>query len=113
MSSMNVVGPVGRAGITDERIVQCSNAFSGPTFACRGSVYARGHSRPDRPGVAARAEALDPHSSTRKAEAIGGNLGAADIELSIVEMTEIEAGAAQIESPGGRHSDTAEAIINL
>jgi hypothetical protein len=40
-------------------------------------------------------------------------LGAADIELSIVEMTEIEAGAAQIESPGGRHSDTAEAIINL
>jgi aryl-alcohol dehydrogenase-like predicted oxidoreductase len=54
-----------------------------------------------------------PIQAPGKLKRLEENLGAADIELSIVEMTEIEAGAAQIENPGGRHSDTAEAIINL
>ena len=51
--------------------------------------------------MAAGAEAVgSPIPGTQKAEAIGGKLGRADIELSIAELTEIEAGAAQIQNPG-------------
>ena len=70
-------------------------------------------SRPGRPAVAPGAEAVgSPIPGTQKAEAIGGKLGRADIELSIAELTEIEAGAAQIQ-PRRALQEAAEAMTNL
>src|SRR5215212_8266069 len=54
-----------------------------------------------------------PIPGTRKLHRLEENLGAADIELSAEELSEIEAGAAQIQVQGGRYSDTAEAMTNL
>jgi aryl-alcohol dehydrogenase-like predicted oxidoreductase len=72
------------------------------------------HSRADCPGLAAGAAALDrPHSRHPEAAPTGGNLGAADIELSAEELREIEAGAAQIQVQGGRYTEAAEAMTNL
>ena len=51
--------------------------------------------------VAASADAVgSPVAGTQKAKAIGGKLGRRRLRLSIAELTEIEAGAAQIQSPG-------------
>ena len=89
MSSTDVAGPVGQPGITDERIVQCSYAWIGQR---RGAAVGQ---------VAASADAVgSPVAGTQKAKAIGGRLGRRRLRLSIAELTEIEAGAAQIQSPG-------------
>ena len=98
MSSTDVAGPVGQPGITDERIVQCSYAFSIPTFVCRGSVNAG--APPSARSLLAQMPWVVPVAGTQKAKAIGGKLGRRRLRLSIAELTEIEAGTAQIQSPG-------------
>ena len=54
-----------------------------------------------------------PIPGTRKLHRLEENLGAAEIELSVEELTEIEAAASKIQVQGGRYSDAAEAMTNL
>ena len=54
-----------------------------------------------------------PIPGTRKLHRLEENLGAADIELSAEELSEIDAAASQIQVQGGRYSDAAEAMTNL
>jgi DNA-binding transcriptional ArsR family regulator len=50
---------------------------------------------------------------TRKLHRLEENLGAADIELSTDELTEIEAAASTIQVQGGRYNEAAEQMTNL
>ncbi len=54
-----------------------------------------------------------PIPGTRKLHRLEENLGAADVELSADELTEIEAAASRIEVHGGRYNDAAERMTNL
>ena len=54
-----------------------------------------------------------PIPGTRKLHRLEENLGAADVELSADELTEIEDAASKIEVQGGRYSEAAERMTNL
>jgi aryl-alcohol dehydrogenase-like predicted oxidoreductase len=54
-----------------------------------------------------------PIPGTRKPHRLAENIGAADVELSADELTEIENAASTIEVQGGRYSETAERMTNL
>ena len=54
-----------------------------------------------------------PIPGTTKTHRLQENLGAADIELSADELTEIEAAAAKIDVQGGRYADAQERMTNL
>jgi aryl-alcohol dehydrogenase-like predicted oxidoreductase len=54
-----------------------------------------------------------PIPGTRKLHRLEENIGAADVELSADELTEIENTASKIEVQGGRYSEAAERMTNL
>jgi aryl-alcohol dehydrogenase-like predicted oxidoreductase len=54
-----------------------------------------------------------PIPGTRKLHRLEENIGAADIELSADELTEIEAAAAKIPVEGGRYDEATESLTNL
>jgi aryl-alcohol dehydrogenase-like predicted oxidoreductase len=54
-----------------------------------------------------------PIPGTRKLHRLTENIGAADVELSTDELTEIEDAASKIEVKGGRYSEAAERMTNL
>ena len=54
-----------------------------------------------------------PIPGTRKLHRLEENIGAADVELSADELTEIEDAASKIEVQGGRYSEAAERMTNL
>ena len=54
-----------------------------------------------------------PIPGTRKLHRLIENIGAADVELSTDELTEIEDAASKIEVKGGRYSEAAERMTNL
>jgi aryl-alcohol dehydrogenase-like predicted oxidoreductase len=54
-----------------------------------------------------------PIPGTRKLHRLEENIGAADIELTAGELTEIEDAAAKIQVEGGRYSEAAESMTNL
>ena len=54
-----------------------------------------------------------PIPGTRKLHRLEENIGAADVELSTDELTEIDEAASQIQVEGGRYSDEAERMTNL
>jgi aryl-alcohol dehydrogenase-like predicted oxidoreductase len=54
-----------------------------------------------------------PIPGTRKLHRLEENIGAADVELSAEELTEIEAAAAKIQVEGGRYNEAAEQMTNL
>jgi aryl-alcohol dehydrogenase-like predicted oxidoreductase len=54
-----------------------------------------------------------PIPGTRKVHRLTENIGAADVELSTDELTEIEDAASKIEVKGGRYSEAAERMTNL
>jgi aryl-alcohol dehydrogenase-like predicted oxidoreductase len=54
-----------------------------------------------------------PIPGTRKLHRLTENIGAADVELSTDELTEIEGAASKIEVKGGRYSEAVERMTNL
>jgi aryl-alcohol dehydrogenase-like predicted oxidoreductase len=54
-----------------------------------------------------------PIPGTRKLHRLEENLGAAEVELSAEELTEIEAAASKIQVEGGRYAEAAEQMTNL
>jgi aryl-alcohol dehydrogenase-like predicted oxidoreductase len=54
-----------------------------------------------------------PIPGTRKPHRLEENIGAADVELSADELTEIEAAASKIQVQGGRYSEAQERMTNL
>ncbi len=54
-----------------------------------------------------------PIPGTRKRHRLEENIGAADIELSAAELTEIDAAAARIDIQGGRYTEALERMTNL
>ena len=54
-----------------------------------------------------------PIPGTRKLHRLEENIGAADLELSAEELTEIEAAASKIQVQGGRYNEAAEQMTNL
>ena len=54
-----------------------------------------------------------PIPGTRKLHRLTENIGAADVELSTDELTEIEDAASKIEVKGGRYSEAAERMTNV
>jgi aryl-alcohol dehydrogenase-like predicted oxidoreductase len=54
-----------------------------------------------------------PIPGTRKLHRLEENIGAANVELSADELTEIEAAASKIQVQGGRYSEAVEAMTNL
>jgi aryl-alcohol dehydrogenase-like predicted oxidoreductase len=54
-----------------------------------------------------------PIPGTRKLHRLEENIGAADIELSADELTEIEVAASKIEVQGGRYAEATERMTNL
>ena len=54
-----------------------------------------------------------PIPGTRKLLRLEENIGAADIELSADEPTEIEDAASKIQVQGGRYNEAAERMTNL
>jgi aryl-alcohol dehydrogenase-like predicted oxidoreductase len=54
-----------------------------------------------------------PIPGTRKLHRLEENLGAADVELSADELTEIEQAASKIQVQGGRYNEAAEQMTNL
>jgi aryl-alcohol dehydrogenase-like predicted oxidoreductase len=54
-----------------------------------------------------------PIPGTRKLHRLEENLGAADIELSDTELSELDEAAAKIQVQGGRYSEAAESMTNL
>ena len=65
------------------------------------------------PAIAAPATHMASVSAETKPHRLQENLGAADIELSAAELTEIEAAAAKIDVQGGRYADAQERMTNL
>ena len=64
--------------------------------------------------MAAGPEALDrPDPRHPQAAPLEENIGAADVELSADELTEIEDAASKIHVEGGRYSEAAERMTNL
>jgi hypothetical protein len=64
--------------------------------------------------VALGAEALDrPDPRHAQATPAGGEIGAAAVELSANELTEIEDAASKIQVEGGRYNEAAERMTNL
>src|SRR5437016_8266885 len=61
----------------------------------------------------ARKPWIVPIPGTRKLHRLTENIGAADVELSTDELTEIEDAASKIEVKGGRYSEAAERMTNL
>jgi aryl-alcohol dehydrogenase-like predicted oxidoreductase len=61
----------------------------------------------------ARTPWIVPIPGTRKLHRLAENIGAADVELSATELTEIENATATITVQGGRYSDAAEQMTNL
>jgi aryl-alcohol dehydrogenase-like predicted oxidoreductase len=56
---------------------------------------------------------LVPIPGTRRLRRLEENLGAADVELSADELTEIEDAASRIQVQGGRYNEAAERMTNL
>ena len=54
-----------------------------------------------------------PIPGTRKLRRLEENIGAADVDLSADELTEIETAASNIQVQGGRYSDALERMTNL
>jgi aryl-alcohol dehydrogenase-like predicted oxidoreductase len=54
-----------------------------------------------------------PIPGTRKLHRLEENIGAADVELSADELTEIETAASQIQVQGGRYNEAGERMTNL
>jgi len=54
-----------------------------------------------------------PIPGTRKLHRLEENIGAAGVELSAGELTELEAAAAKIQVQGGRYNEAAERMTNL
>lgn len=54
-----------------------------------------------------------PDPGTRRLHRLEENLGAADVELSADELTEIEDAASKIQVQGGRYNEAAERMTNL
>ncbi len=54
-----------------------------------------------------------PIPGTRKLQRLEENLGAADVQLSAGELTEIETAVSGIDVRGGRYSDAMERMTNL
>jgi aryl-alcohol dehydrogenase-like predicted oxidoreductase len=54
-----------------------------------------------------------PIPGTRKLHRLEENIGAANVELSADERTEIEAAASKIQVQGGRYNEAAESMTNL
>jgi aryl-alcohol dehydrogenase-like predicted oxidoreductase len=54
-----------------------------------------------------------PIPGTRKLHRLAENIGAADVELSADELTEIETAASKIDVQGGRYSEATEKMTNL
>jgi aryl-alcohol dehydrogenase-like predicted oxidoreductase len=54
-----------------------------------------------------------PIPGTRKLHRLEENLGAADVELSPEELSELDEAASKIQVQGGRYSDAAEQMTNL
>jgi aryl-alcohol dehydrogenase-like predicted oxidoreductase len=54
-----------------------------------------------------------PIPGTRKPHRLVENIGAADVELSADELTEIEHAASKIQVQGGRYNENAERMTNL
>jgi aryl-alcohol dehydrogenase-like predicted oxidoreductase len=54
-----------------------------------------------------------PIPGTRKLHRLEENIGAADVELSADELTEIEDAASKIQVAGGRYNEAAERMTNL
>jgi diketogulonate reductase-like aldo/keto reductase len=54
-----------------------------------------------------------PIPGTRKLQRLEENLGAADIELSPTELSELDDAASKIQVQGGRYSEAAEQMTNL
>jgi hypothetical protein len=72
------------------------------------------HSGPDRPGLATGPKPwIVPIPGTRKLHRLEENIGAADVQLSADERTEIEHAAAKIQVQGGRYNEAAEQMTNL
>jgi aryl-alcohol dehydrogenase-like predicted oxidoreductase len=61
----------------------------------------------------ARKPWIVPIPGTRKLHRLEENIGAADVELSADELTEIEDAASKIQVQGGRYTDAAEKMTNL
>ncbi|MGO4856842.1 hypothetical protein AB4074_05960 [Arthrobacter sp. 2MCAF14] len=54
-----------------------------------------------------------PSPGTRKLHRLEENIGAAVVELSAAELSEIEDAASKIQVQGGRYNDAAERMTNL
>jgi aryl-alcohol dehydrogenase-like predicted oxidoreductase len=54
-----------------------------------------------------------PIPGTRKPHRLVENIGAADVELSAEELTEIEVAASKMQIQGGRYNESAERMTNL
>jgi aryl-alcohol dehydrogenase-like predicted oxidoreductase len=61
----------------------------------------------------ARKPWIVPIPGTRKLHRLEENIGAADVELSADELTEIEDAESKIQVQGGRYTDAAEKMTNL
>jgi aryl-alcohol dehydrogenase-like predicted oxidoreductase len=54
-----------------------------------------------------------PIPGTRKLHRLEENIGAADVDLSTDELSEIEDAASKIQVQGGRYSEASERMTNL
>ena len=54
-----------------------------------------------------------PGTPTGLVHRLDENIGAADVELSADELTEIEHAASKIQVQGGRYNEAAEGMTNL
>jgi hypothetical protein len=72
------------------------------------------HPRPDRPSLATGPKPwIVPIRGTSKLHRLEENIGAADIDFSADELTEIEDAASKIQIQGGRYNEAQERMTNL
>ena len=79
--------------------------------ACGATRLASRH----RPGSTTRSNLVRTASipGTRRLHRLVENVGAADVELSADELTEIESAASKIHVQGGRYNEAGERMTNL
>ena len=66
-----------------------------------------------RPRCSPEAAAAVSRHSTHKLHRLEENIGAADVDLSANELTEIKDAASKIQVEGGRYTEAAERMTNL
>ena len=87
-----------------------------PSSTCSPSIAERKGATPGQIALAwllAQKPWIVPIPGTRKLHRLEENIGAADVELSADELTEITDAASKIQVQGGRYNEAAERMTNL